>query len=69
MEEAFKTDDIKTLDRVAKTLKTDLQKVMPIQEVIQKGEETLNRYQLYKNKGNTALTQDEKEVCQQLAVS
>lgn len=69
MEEAFKVDDVKTLDRIAKTLKTDLQKVMPIQEVIEKGEETLNKYQLYKNKGNVQLTQDEKEVCQQLAVS
>lgn len=69
MEEAFKINDVKTLDRVAKTLKTDLEKVMPIQNVIQKGQETLNRYQLYKNKGEVELTDDEKELCQKLTVS
>lgn len=67
MEEAFKTNDTKTLDRVAKTLKTDLEKVMPIQEVITKGSTILNQYQLYKNKGTIELSQIEKELCQQLA--
>ena len=33
----------KTLDRVAKTLKTDLEKVMPIQDVITKGNSILNK--------------------------
>ena len=66
MEEAFKTGDEKTLDRISKTLKTDLKKVMPIKDVIQKGEETLNKYQLYKNKGNIKLTQNEEDLCKQL---
>lgn len=67
MEEAFKTNDVKTLDRVAKTLKTDLEKVMPIQDVISKGNSIINRYNLYKNKGTQELTQIEKELCETLA--
>lgn len=67
IEEAFKNNDVKTMDRVAKTLKTDLEKVMPIQEVIEKGHSTLNKYNLYKNKGNIELTQIEQELCEKLA--
>lgn len=67
MEDAFKSNDTKTLDKVARTLKTDLEKVMPIQEVINKGNSILNQYQLYKNKGAKELTETEKELCQKLA--
>lgn len=67
MEEAFQTNDVKTLDRVAKTLKTDLEKVMPIQNVIIKGQSILNQYELYKNKGNQELTKEEKELCLNLS--
>ena len=67
MEEAFKTNDAKTLDRVAKTLKADLEKVMPIQDVIEKGNSVLNKYQLYKSKGTTELTKIEEELCKKLA--
>lgn len=67
MEEAFKIDDTKTLNRVAKTLKTDLEKVMPIQDVIAKGNSILNKYQLYKNNGGTKLTKEEQELCDKLA--
>ena len=63
MEEAFKVNDTKTLDRIAKTLKKDLEKVMPIQDVITKGNSILNQYQLFKNKGTENLTQTEKELC------
>lgn len=69
MEEAFQTSDTKTLDRVAKTLKSDLEKVMPIRDVIHKGEAVLNQYQLYKTKGNQSLTATEKELCQTLSAS
>lgn len=67
MEEAFKTNDTKTLDRIAKTLKTDLEKVMPIQDVITRGNSILNKYQLYKSKGTSELSQIEKELCEKLA--
>lgn len=67
MEDAFKTNDTKTLDKVARTLKTDLEKVMPIQDVINKGTQVLNKYQLYKSKGSLELTQDELELCKKLA--
>lgn len=63
MEEAFQKNDAKTLDRISKTLKTDLEKVMPIQDVIKRGQLMLNQYKLYKNKGNKALTQEEKDLC------
>lgn len=67
MEEAFKSNDIKTLDKVARTLKTDLEKVMPIQDVISKGQAIINKYQLYKSKGAIELNQIEKDLCEKLA--
>ena len=67
IEEAFKNNDTKTLDKVAKTLKMDLEKVMPIQELIERGHSTLNKYNLYKNKGGAELTQMEQELCEKLA--
>jgi hypothetical protein len=63
MEEAFKNNDTKTLEKTYKSLKNDLEKVMPIQNVILKGNSMVNRYELYKNKGNVALTPDEIELC------
>ncbi len=67
MEEAFKTNDVKTLDRVYKTLKSDVQKVMPIKDTIEKGNSMLNRYELYKSKNGKQLSNDELELCQKLA--
>ena len=67
MEEAFKTNDVKTLDRVYKTLKSDVQKVMPIKDTIEKGNSMLNRYELYKSKNGKQLNNDELELCQKLA--
>ncbi len=66
MEEAFKTGDNKILDRVYKTLKSDMEKVMPIKNVLEKGNSMMNRYQLYKNKNGKALTSEELELCQKL---
>ena len=45
----------------------DLEKDMPIQEVIERGHSTLNKYNLYKNKGGAELTQMEQELCEKLA--
>lgn len=67
MEEAFDKNDTKTLDRIAKTLKTDLEKVMPIQDVISRGNNILNKYQLYKSKGKNEFTNLEKELLEKLA--
>ncbi len=67
MEEAFKNNDTKTLDKVYKTLKSDVEKVMPIKDVIEKGMDMLNRYELYKNKGGKELTMEEIELCKKLA--
>ncbi len=67
MEEAFKNNDTKTLDRVYKTLKKDVEAVMPIKDVIDRGASMLNRYELYKNKGGTELTAEELELCKKLS--
>ena len=67
MEEAFKNNDDKTLDRVYKSLKTDMEKVMPIQNVLNKGNDIMNRYELYKNRGTTQVTQVESELLKKLA--
>ena len=66
MEEAFKVGDTKTLDRVYKTLKSDMEKVMPIKNVLAKGNSMINRYELYRNKNGKALTSEEIELCQKL---
>ncbi len=66
MEEAFKSNDTKLLDKTYKSLKTDMEKVMPIQNVISKGNSMMNQYELYKNKGYTALTNEEIEMCNKL---
>ena len=67
MEEAFKNNDDKTLDRVYKSLRTDMEKVMPIQNVLNKGNDIMNRYELYKNRGTTQVTQIESELLKKLA--
>ncbi len=67
MEEAFKINDSKTLDKIYKTLKKDVNAVMPIKDVIDRGASMLNRYELYKSKGGVALTQAELELCEKLA--
>lgn len=67
IEKAFSENDEKTIERVSKTLKTDLNKVMPIENVIQRGKQILNECELYKNKNNKQLSQLEMELCQKLA--
>ena len=67
LEEAINKDDSKTVEKISKTLKSDLEKVAPIEKVIERGKMALNECELYKNKG-TALTKDEAEVCQKLAI-
>ena len=67
MEEAFQKCDEKTLDKVYKSLKTDLEKVMPIKDVIERGNNMINRYELYKSKGNMELSNEEIELCNKLS--
>lgn len=66
-EEAIKKSDIKTMDKLAKNIRTDLEKVMPIEKVIQKAQNILNQYELIKNKEGVALTEQELELCSKLA--
>ena len=67
IERAIEENDIKTIEKVSKTLKTDLTKVMPIETVIKRGKEMLNQCELYKNKDIKILSQEEKELCKNLA--
>lgn len=67
IEKAIEENDEKTIERISKTLKTDLNKVMPIENVIQRGKKILNECELYKNKENKELSQTEIELCQKLA--
>lgn len=67
IEKAFSENDEKTIERISKTLKLDLKKVMPIENVIQRGKEVLNECELYKNKNNKQLSEIEKELCKKLA--
>lgn len=65
IEEAINKGDVLSVEKVIKTLKNDLKKVMPIQNVIERGNSIVNQYELLKNKG-ASLTQDEKELCRKL---
>lgn len=67
IEKAIEESDLKTIEKVSKTLKNDLKKVMPIENVIQRGKEILNQCELYKNKDNRGLSQQEIELCKKLA--
>lgn len=65
-EEALNKQDMKEMDKLAKSIKTDLDKVIPIRDVILKSNETLNIYNLIKNKGSYELTNEELELCKKL---
>ena len=67
IEKAISENDVKTVERISKTLKSDLNKVMPIERVIQRGKQILNECELYKNKNNKELSQIEVELCKKLA--
>lgn len=67
IEKAFGENDTKTIERISKTLKTDLQKVVPIENVINRGRKVLNECALYKNKNGQALSETEMELCRKLA--
>lgn len=66
IEKAINNGEISSIEKTIKTLKTDLNKVMPIQNVIERGNSIVNQYELIKNKGDI-LTSDEKELCAKLA--
>lgn len=66
MEDAFNKNDTKTMDRVYKTLKSDVSKVMPIQDVINRGTAMLNKYELFKNKNGQAISEEELELLKKL---
>lgn len=67
LETAIEEKDEKTVNRISKTLKTDLEKVMPIEKTIERGRCVLNKCELFKNKDNKALTQVEAELCEKFA--
>lgn len=67
LEIALKENDEKTIKRVSKTLKTDLEKVMPIEKTIMRGKSVLNECELFKNKDDKMITEVEKELCKKLA--
>ena len=67
MEDAFKTNDTKTLEKISKTLKIDIEKVMPIQDVITRGNNMLNRYELFKNKNGGEISKTEMELIRKLS--
>ena len=67
LEEALKENDVKTINKVSKTLKNDLEKVFPIENTISRGRRILNECELYKNKGEKIITEAEKELCSKLA--
>jgi len=66
MEEAFSNRDSKSLDKIYKTLKSDIEKVMPIKNVIDNGNRMINKYELYKSKGSFDFTNEELELCNKL---
>ncbi|MBQ9266839.1 MAG: hypothetical protein IJ217_00910 [Clostridia bacterium] len=66
-DEARSKNDEKEMAKQIKSIKTDLDKVMLIENTINRARSTVNQYELMKNKGVIELTPVEQEVCEKMA--
>ena len=65
-DEALSRNDEKEMAKQIKSIKSDLDKVMLIEETINRARSTVNKYELMKSKGTTELTATEKELCEKI---
>jgi hypothetical protein len=65
MEKAISQNDFKTVDKLEKSIKNDLIKIMPIGNVINRANSLLNMNELRKNK-QADLTNEEVELCKKI---
>lgn len=64
--EAMKLNDEKTMKSKASSIKKDMKEILPIRETISKAQAVLDKYSLWQNKGNMALTTEENELIDKL---
>ena len=65
-EDAFQKNDEKEMSKQIKSIKTDLDKVMLIEQTINRARGLVNQYDLMRSKGINQLSDTEKEVCQKI---
>lgn len=66
-EEALSNNNEKEMSKQVKSIKSELDKVMLIENTIIRARGILNQYELMKNKATVELSETEKEVCEKLA--
>ena len=64
--EALSKNDEVNIKKSATSIKRDMKEILPIREVINNAQNVLDKYELWKNKGNTSLTNEENELIEKL---
>lgn len=64
--EALDKGDEKTMKSKVNSIKKDMKEILPIRETINRAQSVLDKYSLWQNKGNTALSTDESELIDKL---
>lgn len=67
--EALKINDSEVIKRRATSIKSDMKKILPIRETIARAQCALDKYSLWQNNGNKALTNEENELIEKLNLS
>lgn len=64
--EAMKTNDEKQMKSTVKSLKKDMEEILPIRETISKAQAVLDKYALWESKGKETLSIEENELIDKL---
>ena len=65
-EEALSINDAATIKKKANAIQKDLKEVLPIKETLQKAQNALDKYELWKNNGNRVLSEEENAIIEKL---
>lgn len=64
--EAMQINDSKNIKKVAKAIEKDMKAILPIRETISMAQNVLDKYSLWKEKGENMLSQEEVELIEKL---
>ena len=65
-EEELSINDAATIKKKANAIQKDLKEVLPIKETLQKAQNALDKYELWKNNGNRVLSEEENAIIEKL---
>lgn len=65
---ALSKNDVENIKKKATAIKNDMKKILPIRETINMARCALDKYSLWQNKGNKALTVEENELIEKLNI-